>query len=295
MKKSPDENIAAKVTRGVSPSEWEVKGLVLSAVIERSESAFRTLRAVAVNDRSVVYDVWSALKSIAAKVATHDEYPEFARGRETVIGGITDVFLATAYMYEPRWYSFSMGDKGKSKYEDRKQYPYIPSRLTMIAKLMSCKYTGQYGRGKSFIDIGCGIGDKVFMAALHSGSYNLAHGRFVGLEYDYATAAVAEEVKGHLPGKDMATVRFIQADALKYKDFGAFDRIYTYLPMTDDASLSKFYGHIWRQLPPDAMWFELAGGKFLNFLQENSCVYEQNRTPFVGSGVLVTKKEDKKR
>ena len=80
-----------------------------------------------------------------------------------------------------------------------------------------------------FIDVGCGGGMKVLMAAQY---FEIAD----GLEYDPAYAAAAERLFQHVGGR---TCRAISGDGLTFDAYGDYDVIYFYRPMQDEAALRR--------------------------------------------------------
>ena len=125
----------------------------------------------------------------------------------------------------------------------KQQYPYIPYHLTSFVKGLSS--VPSFLKGSSFIDVGSGIGDKVFIASLLSKSMKCS-----GIEYDTSTHAIAN--RKSFIGKYHD---FICGDAFKH-DFSKYDRIYTYQPIGNQAVLLDLYKHIADTMPRNGMWFE---------------------------------------
>jgi len=173
------------------------------------------------------------------------------------------------------------------------QYGYISySRDYFIETILK---TRGFSEGERFIDIGCGIGDKVFLTWLISGMNS------DGLEFDPITASIAEDVRTclskHLSSWDTLQIKI--GDAFRFTRFGDYDRIYTYCPIKSHYGTPqehngekdgrpiqrKFYSHIAEQLKSGTMWIEiLPGSPFRTVMEkfgfkerESSCgaVYEK--------------------
>jgi hypothetical protein len=91
-----------------------------------------------------------------------------------------------------------------------------------------------------FLDVGCGGGGKVLLAA---GFFDAAD----GLEYDpgYAEAAGAL-----FAATGAARCRAIRGDALTFEGYGGYDVVYFYEPMTDHAKLRAMEDRIVGQVRP---------------------------------------------
>ncbi|OAI39240.1 hypothetical protein AYO40_01335 [Planctomycetaceae bacterium SCGC AG-212-D15] len=101
-------------------------------------------------------------------------------------------------------------------------------------------------RGR-FLDVGCGLGEKVFLA--------YALGAFTqcdGLEYDARTAAVAQFLFKQL-GDSIYPLQVFRADALSFDHYGDYDVIYMYRPLRDRARMRQLVTRIVEQLRPQAM------------------------------------------
>jgi len=138
------------------------------------------------------------------------------------------------------------------------QYPYVASdRGEFIRRSMEWK-RGLFAKGKKFIDVGCGIGDKTILMSV------ISKMECWGLEYDYGNLALGNHAAKSLEGYETETfgeylekrrIHFVCANALEYEGFGNFDRIFTYCPMTGNMR-EKFYIHIMKQLKPGTIWWE---------------------------------------
>jgi SAM-dependent methyltransferase len=81
----------------------------------------------------------------------------------------------------------------------------------------------QIGRMR-FLDVGCGVGQKVFMA----GCFGF---RAYGLELRKELIAAGESLFRRLDLDTYESNRFIQGNALTYPDYNAFDILYFYCPL----------------------------------------------------------------
>lgn len=145
-----------------------------------------------------------------------------------------------------------VGDKNQ-----KDQYQYIPCNITsFIRGVLSTK---DFLKGKKFVDVGCGIGDKVFVTDFLSSKMECS-----GIEYDTTTHSVAQE-KSFIYGRGL---RFKRADAFSV-DFSEYDRIYTYQPLHNETKLLKLYKHIAKTMPKGGMWFEASSLIWENFIRDS--------------------------
>jgi SAM-dependent methyltransferase len=101
-------------------------------------------------------------------------------------------------------------------------------------------------RGR-FLDVGCGIGEKVFLA--------YALGTFThcdGLEYDARTAAVAQFLFKQLGDPEVYPLQVFPGDALSFDHYGDYDVIYMFRPLRDRAQMRQLVTRIVEQLRPQA-------------------------------------------
>ncbi len=111
-------------------------------------------------------------------------------------------------------------------------------------------------RGR-FLDVGCGMGEKVFLA--------FALGRFSqcdGLEYDAKMAAVADFLFNRIATPDRYPVCIIQGDALEFDRYGDYDVVYMYRPFREREPMSRLVRRIAAQLKPGAIMFDVIRDKF---------------------------------
>lgn len=99
-----------------------------------------------------------------------------------------------------------------------------------------------------FLDVGCGLGEKVFLA--------YALGRFAqcdGLEYDSRMAAVAEFLFESVAGDTRYPLTVRRGDALAFEQYGDYDVVYMYRPFRDRALMRRLLERVTAQLRPGAM------------------------------------------
>lgn len=165
---------------------------------------------------------------------------------------------------------------GKDKTQkDQKHYPYIAYDTNGFVSVLSAIHE-KFGTRKSFIDVGCGIGDKVLLAWL-SGIFD----ECVGIEYEGFTSLIGERIAQNRLSNSRPEV-YIKDGAIrsregysftKYKtvpiDFGIvngdafdinykrFDTVYLYHPIADQKCMQLLYLHIFKTLPKKAILLEM--------------------------------------
>jgi SAM-dependent methyltransferase len=103
----------------------------------------------------------------------------------------------------------------------------------------------------SFLDVGCGIGEKSFLA------YALgAFSRCDGLEFDPRTLAVGSFLLQQIATQDPYPIGFEQADALTYGRYADYDVIYMFRPMHDARFMNRLLRHIAENMHVGAMVFD---------------------------------------
>ena len=155
-----------------------------------------------------------------------------------------------------RNYSSDTNKRYQGDANQKQQYPYIPYDLTSFIK--GLRSVPSFLKGSSFIDVGCGIGDKVFIASLLSKDMECA-----GIEYDTSTHAIANSKSFINKYHD-----FICGDAFKH-DFSKYDRIYTYQPIGNQEVLLDLYKHIADTMPCNGMWFEANSYVWNEFVKDD--------------------------
>lgn len=92
----------------------------------------------------------------------------------------------------------------------------------------------------SFLDMGCGVGLKLVQAAEY---FEVVH----GVEYDAARAEVADTL---IQRSRRAQDRAMVGDALTFDDYGSYDVIYAYKPLSDAELLQQMERRIMAQARP---------------------------------------------
>lgn len=100
---------------------------------------------------------------------------------------------------------------------------------------------------RRFIDVGCGIGDKLIAARLLLGIKDVS-----GVEYNNATFGVAQKLAGKIAN------RLIHDDAFNV-DFSTWDLIYMYHPMQNDTAQADLWRHCVRTMPEGGIIVEAMG------------------------------------
>ena len=162
---------------------------------------------------------------------------ESSQYRERFMGKLPNEYLFTVKDLnsgwcggEPSWFSFLQGaDDACGRAENsagsvRREFHYIRYGQDSFLRLMAKHVTPQT---KSFLDIGCGGGDKLQLMRDHFPHLELVD----GIEHDPAMAIWARTIEG---------VNVLCADALKCrKVYGSYDIIYAYWPISNDARMNR--------------------------------------------------------
>ena len=170
--------------------------------------------------------------------ATDDAYIEYLENCVEVLDGSNTLLSALVGR---------VGQHAEEYSDHRRQYgssafPYVAfphdEFLEVILRLRSlwvnCRKTNP-----SFLDVGCGIADKVELAA-YAGF--VAH----GIEFDTYLLRRAKRLFGITDCRD-SDASAKQADALKYTDYSKFDVIYFYRPIAEIELQRKLERRIYRQ------------------------------------------------
>lgn len=144
----------------------------------------------------------------------------------------------------------------KSKEEKKKngvhdeQYPYIPLRGSRFAEVLRF-VKEEYGHRKSFIDVGCGIGDKTLLAAI-SGLFDDCY----GIEYDKCTYNIAidktDHVMSEIDQRGDTFKPFVHGDAFKHT-YEKYDTVYMYCPIYNREKMEELILHILKSIPEDGI------------------------------------------
>jgi SAM-dependent methyltransferase len=114
------------------------------------------------------------------------------------------------------------------------------------------KVFGCFRKTGKFLDIGCGLGEKVFLAHVF-GQFS----RCDGLEYDAKTFAVAEFLLDRIQPRDHYPIKLIQGDALAFDDYGDYEVVYMYRPMRDHGLMRKLMRRVAAQIKPGAIMLDV--------------------------------------
>lgn len=129
--------------------------------------------------------------------------------------------------------------------QDGYSYPYMP--LPLVDFLAGLEAARAAAKGRRYLEVGCGIGTKLAIAALLGLD---AH----GIDWDERYVAIAR----HLCPE--ATIEVADARAYEY---GAFDVVYSYRPFVDEAAQIELERHLADSMRPGSVLFaplrELAG------------------------------------
>lgn len=130
--------------------------------------------------------------------------------------------------------------------EARPRHPYIALPAdSFFERLRFFDLLSHRGR---FIDIGCGIGDKPFLAH--------ALGRFRccdGLEVNQQTLAVGHFLLASLATDRPYPIRLFAGDAVCFDGYGDYDVIYMYRPISDAALYVDMIRHATAQMKPGSI------------------------------------------
>lgn len=173
---------------------------------------------------------------------------------------------------------FESLDKKNGKDEKQKEeahYPYIAAPLDTFLQILYRMYK-VYGEREAFVDVGCGIGDKVFLAWM-SGLFK----ECVGIEYEGFTSAIGREVTERLSqnnphiylerahifstrygkiGKDNPKVPIdigiINANAFNV-GYWRFDTVYLYHPIVDEEGMTRLYKWVFKTMGAKSIMIEI--------------------------------------
>lgn len=139
----------------------------------------------------------------------------------------------------------------QSMYERVQGYfPYISLPPHFFEKYMrlalNCK-----PKAKTFIDVGCGIGDKPYLARKF---FNLDAS---GIEYNKKTYQIARE-------KVSNYVNLINADAFTH-DYSLYDIIYMFMPIQLEARMRQLWQHILQSARPGTLMIEAHPVYFIQY------------------------------
>jgi 2-polyprenyl-3-methyl-5-hydroxy-6-metoxy-1,4-benzoquinol methylase len=171
-----------------------------------------------------------------------------------VINRLMLVFQGIGYPGGVDCYCAGGGSLLKEKFGHQNAYPAITSNMRNICAI-SIAYP-KWLRSK-FVDVGCGVGDKVCAFAMLANDANMYNA--TGIDHDWYPIAIAQRAAGAC---NMSRyTNFECEDATEVNYFDRFGSVYTYVPIRASSKKvsDKFYGNIAKQLEPGTMWYEVVG------------------------------------
>lgn len=176
------------------------------------------------------------------------------------LGGLA---TALAFGFSPRRTAFYTLDQDAAQHAHYHYIAYNPEQF-----LRKLQFYGVLHNAGRFLDVGCGVGEKVFLA------YALgAFGQCDGLEYDARTAAIAAFLLQRMETQPPYPIAFFQGDALTFPHYGRYDVIYMYRPMRDAQLMNRLFRHIAASMRPGALVFDV--------FQDNCGLRKKSATQFV--------------
>ena len=191
-----------------------------------------------------------------------------------LLNHLGDFLIIMAYGRNTQFFADLDKNNGKDKKQkDERHYPYIAYNTDKFIQDVLLSTYEKFGRRKSFVDVGCGIGDKVFLAWL-SGIFD----ECIGIEYEGFTSSIAMGIaqeglskfrphlsieNGHICSEKFRKSEeipidfgIINADAfdISYRNF---DTIYLYHPIADEDLMEKLYEHIFNTMHSKAILLEM--------------------------------------
>lgn len=136
-------------------------------------------------------------------------------------------------------------DAASQERRKKRHFPYIaldPERFLLTFVQFERRFGLDSLRSASFVDVGCGIGDKLLIASKLFGIEQVT-----GIEYG---VEVAEIARTKVPE---ATV--IQGDAFE-QDFSGYDVIYFYHPISDAQEQARLFMHMYNTAKAGAVLVE---------------------------------------
>lgn len=174
---------------------------------------------------------------------------EFPKLREK--NSAVDLFLRGVYgrFLERR---SGVRSEEKDEFEEKNgHYTYVPAdQRTFLLSLLGLK--NKFPHLNSFIDVGSGMGDKVFLANLAGFEYS------TGVEYNKHTYELSTFFKEEfLPDSSSYDISFLNGDAFN-EDFSEYDLIYLYVPM-HSSKIRNLWAKILNEMNKDAVIYEYTG------------------------------------
>lgn len=169
-------------------------------------------------------------------------------------GDLAELYVLMTYPQYSRYHSMGRKDRFASQEGHTTYIPYPVRRFMRII----LEVTAAVGLQGKFIDVGCGIGDKVLLAD----AFSYLDG--YGIEYEDQTYWLSQTF---LPRK--LRPQIFHTDAKEF-DFSGYNLIYLYCPIFDGNSIHKLYRRILDTMDNGAVMLEVHA-PFLNeagFLNE---------------------------
>jgi SAM-dependent methyltransferase len=159
-------------------------------------------------------------------------------------GRAPGVPTALAYAYDPRRTSRWATEKdARQQRDEHRDYIALDPEL-FAQRLFACGAD----RAGAFLDVGCGTGEKPFLAyAL--GGFDQAD----GLEYDAKTVAVAEYLLHGAATRQPYPIRVFCQDALVFDRYGDYDVVYMWRPLRSAALMRRLIARIAAQMKVGAI------------------------------------------
>jgi len=157
---------------------------------------------------------------------------------------VPGVPTALAFAYDPRRTSRWATEKdARQQRDEHRDYIALDPEL-FAERLFACGAD----RAGAFLDVGCGTGEKPFLAyAL--GGFDAAD----GLEYDPKTVAVAEYLLHGAATKQPYPIRVFCQDALEFDRYGDYDVVYMWRPLRSAALMRQLIARIAAQIKVGAI------------------------------------------
>lgn len=119
---------------------------------------------------------------------------------------------------------------------ERKFYSHISSGYGELATQLDI-VEKQGLSDRRFLDVGCGLGTKVFFA-------NQLGWRAAGIEQNRKYVAIAQELN--------SGYEIFRRNALRFKDYNQYDVIFLYWPMPSRENMAKLLRRIFKRMKPNS-------------------------------------------
>lgn len=163
----------------------------------------------------------------------------------------------TGLPYPQRHRTDPVGQVGQEMAKRPDAFSYVPTHPAAFAEALLAT-GGMTTKGK-FLDIGCGIGDKPFLAAM-LGQFSHAD----GLEFNSGLCAIANYLRTTVVGlgryrsltsdsrRPYEQVHYIHGDATEFDRYGEYRYLYTFNISKDPCVLGQIYHRVLTQMCPSA-------------------------------------------